>query len=244
MEASAMVLSWGALRAQAPRGEPHPVLVLPGFMGGDGSTLFLRRFLDSLGYTSMGWLQGQNTGRLELLEGAMRRFYRAHQSYGEKISLIGQSLGGVFARKIAQQFPDATRCVITLGSPFAAQSEDVAHPVVSQLFEAMSGSTVEELRNRQEAFEAAEPLPLPTTAVYSQRDGVVDWQACVETATALSESVEVRGSHTGMAMAPDVLHVVADRLAQDPRNWQPFDRQVGCRRWYYPKPKSANAGQK
>lgn len=234
LEASMLAASWQALRFSAPKGDAHPVMVLPGFMGGDGSTLFLRRFLDGLGYITLPWLQGQNIGRMELLEGAMRRFYRAHQSYGSKISLIGQSLGGVFARKIAQQFPDATRCVITLGSPFAAMSEEVAHPIVSQLFETMSGSTVEELRSRQEALQAAEPLPMPTTAIFSRRDGVVDWRACIEAPSSLSENVEVRGSHTGMAMAPDVLHIVADRLAQDPSCWQPFDRRQGCRSWYYP----------
>ncbi len=238
VEASMLMVSWGSLRRLAPQGDAHPVLVLPGFMGGDGSTLLLRRYLDSLGYSSLPWLQGQNIGRLELLEGVMRRFYRAHQSYGTQISLIGQSLGGVFARKIAQQFPDAVRCVITLGSPFNSQSDEVANPAVARLFESVSGSTVEEMRQQSEAFEASEPIEVPSTAIYSRTDGVVDWRACIEPATEISENVEVRGSHSGMAVAPDVLHVIADRLAQNPQAWQPFNRSKACRSLYYPTPKN------
>ena len=240
MEASLLALSWVPLRSNAPRGDDHPVMVLPGFLGGDGSTMALRRFLDSLGYTSLPWLQGQNLGRLELLEGAMRRFYRAHQASGVKVSLIGQSLGGVFARKIAQTFPEAVRCVITLGSPFAAQDDDVAHPIVSSLFESLSGGSVEDLRAQAEAYDVSAPLSMPTTAVYSRRDGVVDWRACIGAESVLSENVEVMGSHSGMAISPDVLHVVADRLAQRPEDWQPFDRSQGCRALIYPKPKANN----
>ncbi len=235
-EVSTMAMSWQMLRISAPRGDAHPVMVLPGFMGGDGSTAFLRRFLDGLGYVTLPWLQGQNVGRLDLLEGAMRRFYRAHQSYGVKISLIGQSLGGVFARRIAQEFPDAVRSVITLGSPYAADSDNVAHPLVTRLFKSMSGSSVHDLREMPEAFVAAHELPMPTTSIYSKRDGVVDWRACIEAVGPTRENVEVRGSHTGMAMAPEVLHVIADRLAQDPARWQPFDRKSGCRAFLYPSP--------
>ena len=230
--------SWPLLVQQAARGDGHPVMVLPGFLGGDDSTLILRRFLTGLGYVSLPWLHGRNTGNPALLDGAILRFYRAHQASGEKISLIGQSLGGIYARQIARKFPQAVRSVITLGSPFAARDDaHTANPMVTRLFESLSGHTAEEMRRRMGAHDDPRaPLGLPSTAIYSRSDGVAYWRACVDRESALSENVEVRASHTGMAMNPDVLHVVADRLAQEPGDWQRFDRSLGCRPWVYPEP--------
>ena len=239
METALLGVTWSALRANAPRGDGHPVMVLPGFMGGDESTLLLRRFLTTLGYKVLPWLQGRNLGRPELLEGAMRRFYRAWQAYETPISLIGQSLGGVFSREIARQFPDATRCVITLGSPFAATEHGNTNPFVARLFEEMSGLSVEEMRARFGQGDPRAPLSMPSSAVYSKRDGVVAWDTCIERDSERSESIEVQGSHSGMAVSPDVLHVVADRLAEHPTTWRKFDRKRGLRCLVYPTPTSA-----
>ena len=237
-EVSRLGYSWPFLLRQAPRGDGHPVLVLPGFLGGDDSTLILRRFLTRLGYMALPWLHGRNTGNPRLLEGVIRRFYRLHHVSGAKISLVGQSLGGIYAREIAREFPGATRCVITLGSPFAAEDDEhAAIPMVRQLFEAMSGHSAKQMRERlSDHGDPRAPLGVPSTAVYSKTDGVAAWSACVNRESALGENVEVRASHVGMAMNPDVLHVVADRLAQNPADWQRFDRYSGCRRWVYPEP--------
>ncbi len=233
--------SWPLLLQQAQRGDGHPVMVLPGFLAGDDSTLILRRFLTRLGYVVLPWLHGRNTGKPHLFDGAMRRFYRAHHASGEKVSLVGQSLGGIYAREIAREFPDAVRCVITLGSPFAAEDDEhTAIPLVRQLFELLSEHTAEEMRQRMgDHDDPRAPLGLPSTAVYSRTDGVVAWRACVDREGDLTENVEVRASHVGMAMNPDVLLVVADRLAQVPGDWQRFDRHAGCRRWIYPNPRKA-----
>lgn len=239
LEATLLGATWNILRANAPRGDAHPVMVLPGFMGGDESTLLLRRFLTSLGYKVLPWLQGRNLGRPELLEGAMRRFYRAWQAYETPISLVGQSLGGVFSREIARKFPEATRCVITLGSPFAATEHGNTNAMIGRLFEEMSGLSVEEMRARFGQGDPRAPLPMPSTAVYSKRDGVVAWDTCIERDSALAESIEVQGSHSGMAVSPDVLHVVADRLAENPASWRKFDRKRGMRCLVYPTPTSA-----
>lgn len=230
---------WNMLVQSARRGDGHPVMVLPGFAAGDESTLLIRRFLSRLGYVSLPWLQGQNTGEPELLVGLIRRFYRAQHAYGDKISIVGQSLGGVYAREIARELPDAVRCVVTLGSPFAAEDEDSTNPMVQRMFESMSGQTVEDMRRRQRGGpDPRTPLAMPSTAIYSRQDGVAAWHACVQHATEISENVEVVASHSGMAMNPDVLHVVADRLAQDPAHWAKFDLRQGCRPWIYPKPAS------
>lgn len=236
-EVTRLGYSWPLLLHEARRGDGHPVMVLPGFLGGDDSTLILRRFLTRLGYVSLPWLHGRNTGNPHLLEGAIRRFYRAHHASGAKISLVGQSLGGIYAREIAGEFPDAVRCVITLGSPFAAgDDENTASPIVQRLFESMSGHSAQEMRARMRRRDPGAPLEMPSTSIYSRSDGVAAWRACLQGDSDLAENVEVRASHTGMAMNPDVLQVVADRLAQDPEQWQKFDRNSGCRRWIYPEP--------
>ena len=241
LEISRLGFSWPLLLQKAARGDGHPVMVLPGFLGGDDSTLILRRFLTRLGYVSLPWLHGRNTGNPDLLDGAILRFYRAHHASGEKISLIGQSLGGIYAREIARKFPDAVRCVITLGSPFAAQDDaHTAIPMVTRLFESLSGHTAEEMRQRmRDHDDPRAPLGMPSTAIYSRTDGVAYWRACMDRESELAENVEVRASHTGMAMNPDILHVIADRLAQDPDDWHRFDRSFGCRPWVYPEPFSA-----
>jgi pimeloyl-ACP methyl ester carboxylesterase len=235
VEMSRLALSWPALLAAAPRGDGHPVMVLPGFTAGDDSMLMLRRLLTQLDYKALPWLQGTNVGHPRLLEGAMRRFYRLHHAFDTKISLVGQSLGGVFAREIAREFPDAVRCVITLGSPFAGGDDSPTNPMMEKLFERMSGLTIDELRAQRPMVMNTDPLPMPTTALYSKEDGVVAWSACVEEEDDHSENIRVIGSHSGMAMNPDVVRVVADRLAQDPNNWQKFDYSRGCNRWIYPR---------
>ncbi len=126
--------------------------------------------------------------------------------------------------------------MITLGSPYHATGGGSTNPVVESLFERMSGLTVDEMRARLPEAAAHQHLPMPATSVFSKADGVVHWRACIEQETALSENVRVWGSHTGMAMNPDVLRVVADRLAQDPECWQKFNRSSLCRKLVYPKP--------
>lgn len=207
-------------------------------MGGDDSTLILRRFLTRLGYVALPWLHGRNIGNPHQFDGALMRFYRTHHKYGEKISLVGQSLGGIYAREIARHFPDAVRCVITLGSPFAGgDDEHTAVPVVRWLFELVSGHSTNELRRRMRSRDDPRaPLGVPSTAIYSRTDGVAAWLSCVDRESELAENIEVRASHTGMAMNSDVLHVIADRLAQAPGNWHRFDRAKGCRAWVYPEP--------
>ena len=240
-EASRLGFSWPLLIREAPLGDGHPVMVLPGFLGGDDSTLILRRFLTRLGYVTLPWLHGRNIGNPRQFDGALMRFYRAHHASGERISVIGQSLGGIYARQIARHFPDAVRCVITLGSPFAGEDDnETAAPMVRRMFEALSGHTAAEMRERmRDHDDPRAPLGMPSTAIYSRTDGVARWTACVDREGELAENVEVRCSHTGMAMNPDVLHVVADRLAQRPGAWEPFDRTQGCRAWVYPEPSSA-----
>ena len=230
LEVTALSMTWPALYASASKGNGQPVIVLPGFLGADDSTLALRRFLTRLGYHAQPWLLSRNLGHPELIQKFGRRLYRLHKVYGKPITLIGQSLGGVFSHELAREFPEAVRSVITLGSPFAAQTRDDTNPMVARMFESLSGLSVEEMRELASQERESGALPQPSTAIYSKTDGVVKWQACVSESNERAENIEIVGSHTGMAMHPAVLHIVADRLQQDPDNWQKYTINHPCAR--------------
>src|SRR5271167_789775 len=113
--ALAMRPLWGA----AARGDGHPVLVLPGLAAGDASTALMRRFLRSRGYATSGWGQGLNLGLREgVLDRAHDRLCKLWIEHGRSVSLVGWSLGGLYARELAKRSPEIVRLVITLGSPF------------------------------------------------------------------------------------------------------------------------------
>lgn len=248
LEMTSLMYAWPLL-AGAPRGDGQPVMVLPGFMGGDESTVILRRYLARLGYRPVAWGLGQNSGSLEIQERLFHRFQTVADEYDRRVSLIGQSLGGVYARELARQFPELVRQVVTLGSPFASQGPESTNALVARLFQYLSGMSHDEMRDQMLDF-AAEPPPVPSTAIYSKADGVVHWSACLEYEGYQAENIEVLGSHTGMAMNPLVFHVLADRLAQPEGAWRPFRRAPGCAGLLFPTPErtisraEANGGSK
>ena len=233
LEMSSLAYTWPLL-ASSPRGDGHTVLALPGFTAGDQSTLLLRRMLRRLNYDALPWELGQNTGSVELQQQLRGRFEEVLAGSAGKVSIVGQSLGGVFARILAHEFPDRVRQVITLGSPFASSGPDNVNSLVSRLFQNLSGMSENEMRDQMLEFPAAAP-PVPSTAIYSRSDGVVHWTTCLEYEGDQAENVEVVGSHSGMAFNPLVLSVIADRLAQREGGWQPFKRH-GCRALLYPEP--------
>ncbi len=190
----------------APRGDGHPVLVLPGYGGADGSTAVIRHYLSAQGFRSQPWGLGRNAG--SAMSGLRRRLAeRLHdvwrQADGRAVSLVGWSMGGVYARILARDYPDRVRQVITLGSPLGPVA---ANP---------SGT-----------------LGMPATAVYSRSDGIVPWQIARLGQGERSENVEVYGSHIGLGFNAAALYLLADRLAQPEDRWEPF-RRSGWKRWVY-----------
>ncbi len=232
-EFGASLLAFPLLK-NVPGGDGHPVMVLPGLMAGDALTLFLRKFLQGSGYTACAWEQGLNRGpRDGVLEACIARVKELSDKYGQKVSLIGWSLGGIFAREIAKALPNDVRSVITLGSPFAG------HPKANnvwRLYQAVSGKPASD---DVQMTEIRKPPPVPTTSIFSRSDGIVSWQCCVEQETEQSENIEVHGSHTGLVVNPTVLHAIADRLAQPEGQWQRFDQHghQGIKKFIYPDPK-------
>jgi len=214
----------------APKGDGHPVLVFPGLIAPDMSTLPLRRFLKGRGYVAVPWQQGINLGPREgVIESCLGRVRDLYEAHGRKVSLIGWSLGGLYAREVAKVYPDAVRQVITLGTPFTG------HPKATnawRLYEFVTGHKIG-------AAELHEPLrtppPVPTTSIFSRTDGVVAWQCSLEKEGPLTDNIEVEASHLGMGLNPMTFFAIADRLAQPEDAWQPFER-AGFPRMLYRNP--------
>lgn len=207
------------LLRRVPHGDGHPVLVFPGFTAGDVSTLALRQFLHGLGYRVHGWRLGPNRGpSSEILSGMQARFEELTERHQQKLSLIGWSLGGIYAREIARAFPRHVRQVITLASPF---KDPMANNVSFLASAAAAGLDAEPALLEQ----LRRPLRVPTTAIYTRTDGIVNWRSCVEKEGPLSENVEVWSSHCGLGHHPTTFRVIADRLAQEEGAWTPFDPQ-------------------
>lgn len=205
----------------APSGDGHPVLVFPGLAAGDVTTLVIRRFLKDLGYAAYAWEQGLNFGpRPGVLETCMERIRQLRAEHGRKVSLVGWSLGGVYARELAKLMPDDVRLVISLGTPFTGSPKATNAWRVYQL---VSGE--KEIDAERYASLRATPQ-VPTTSIYSRTDGVVAWQCSVEQESASSENIEVHASHVGMGLNPTALYAIADRLAQPEGAWLRFDREA------------------
>ncbi len=235
LEGRAPVELWASLLSlpilkNAPRGDGQAVLVFPGLAAHDITTVPLRLFLSRLGYVPYGWEQGFNAGpRHGVLAGCRERIEEIYERHGRKVSLIGWSLGGLYAREMGKLEPGMVRQVITMGSPFAG------HPHAThawRVFEGLSGhsSTDQNLLDR-----LREAPPVPTTSIYSKSDGVVAWQCSIQTPGKQTENIEVLASHLGLGFNPMSLYVIADRLAQKEGKWKSFSRR-GLRGVFFPTP--------
>jgi pimeloyl-ACP methyl ester carboxylesterase len=218
----------------APLGDGHPIFVLPGLAAGDASTVILRRFLRSRGFSPRGWGQGVNLGlRDGVLERAHDTLQELWAEHGRAVSIVGWSLGGLYARELAKQSPDMVRLVITLGSPFTGHPRETN---AWRLYELASG-------HRISSHDFHGPLrippPVPTTSIWSRTDGVVAWQCSVETRRELAENIVVDSSHFGLGAHPACLYAIADRLAQPEGEWRPFHRR-NWRQFIYCDPGKAH----
>lgn len=207
-----------ALLRKVPRGDGHAVLVLPGLLAGDFSTAPLRGFLRDLCYDARGWKLGLNRGPTPALqEKLVERLFHLHRRHGRPVSLVGWSLGGIYARELARAHPEKVRVVVTLGSPFRDIS--ATHAVRLVALRPGGRPVADSLAVRA---HLRQPIPVPATSIYSRNDGIVHWQSCLEEEGPRRENVEVSCSHTGMGFHPEALAVVADRLALPEGAWRPF----------------------
>jgi pimeloyl-ACP methyl ester carboxylesterase len=234
-EMSAFVAASPLLRL-AGRGDRHPVLILPGFTAGDRSTAPLRAVLRSQGYWTHGWQLGMNVGPTDrILEGLHARLAQVFERHGRRVSVIGWSLGGIYARELARGHPEAVRQVITLGSPFRMVDGDrsaasaIADRMARRFSAEWTGLALDEAQRA--------PLQVPSTAIYTRTDGVCRWHTCIDEVTEQHENIEVRGSHSGLGFNPAVVVAVSDRLAQAEGDWRPFSAPIALRP-AFPRPAS------
>ncbi|MBM6405318.1 hypothetical protein JQN72_13820 [Phycicoccus sp. CSK15P-2] len=205
-----------------PRGDGHPVLVIPGFLAGPESTVFLRGHLRRLGHRTHDWRHGRNLGMSSTLADELEELLlELYDRYGRPVSLVGWSAGGIYAREMARALPHYTRQVITLGSPFTG------HPAATRawtMYRLLNRGTFTDDLFHPEALAArAAPLEVPTTSIYSRGDGIVSWRCCVADPAPRTENVEVGATHLGYGHHLETLRVVADRLAQPEGTWAPYD---------------------
>jgi pimeloyl-ACP methyl ester carboxylesterase len=148
------------------------------------------------------------------------RLSQLRSRHGRRVSIIGWSAGGIYARELARAFPDDVRSVITLGSPIRGDHRATHAWRVWRLLNrgpSAAAAVSEATRIRRE-----QPLTVPTTCVYSKSDGIVAWQCCTSLPASRTENIEVHGSHCGYGHSLETLYVIADRLAQPEGRWQPM----------------------
>ncbi len=216
------------LLMQAPQGDGHPVLLLPGFMADEKSLFVLKAFLQRKGYDVHTWGLGRNLGfRSKHASALPQKIRYLHHITGRKVSLVGWSLGGVFSLYGAENTLECVRSVITLGSPVSMDAQGSQSPAaVKALYRLVAhrmGSNAHAMAPRAKALREHRRLAIPTSCLYSLGDGVVPPQeATIDGDPALHENIRVPGSHIGLGFNGIVLSVVADRLAQAEGQWQPF----------------------
>jgi pimeloyl-ACP methyl ester carboxylesterase len=221
-EASSLMLTMPIL-GMAPKGDGHPVMVLPGFATTDSMTLMLRQFLTFMGYKVFPWDLGWNLDQHsagENGEHVAQRIEEIADSTGQNVSLVGWSLGGVIAREAARRKHHGLRQVIALGSPFAGNPRATS---VTMLYELLTGNKASSEKTRRRYEHGHHPLQVPSSAIYSKTDGITAWQNCVSETDDITENIEVHSSHFGFVTNPGVFYAVADRLAMPEGTWRAFD---------------------
>jgi pimeloyl-ACP methyl ester carboxylesterase len=207
-------------------GDGHPVVIFPGLAADQRSLGPLKEFCEGLGYATSDWGRGFNTGPLgdvdAWIDELARHVDELVRPHRRPASLVGWSLGGIYAREVAKKLGRRARQVITIGTPFAGSAEQTN---VKWVFRLVNGSPPV-LDDALMARLRTAP-DIPTTSIYSRSDGVVAWQACIQDGHAPhTENIEVEGSHCGLGWNPDVLAIIADRLRQPRNAWQRHRRSM------------------
>ncbi|MFL0353197.1 alpha/beta hydrolase [Xanthomarina sp. GH4-25] len=233
------LLEWSSIYCFYPfipkriKGNGKPVLLIPPYLGDDFSTSFVRKYLQSLGFTTYKWELGFNMVKAHYIPRLEEKLHDIYQQHQEKVSIVGWSGGGIFAKIIANRHPDQVEQILTIGSPIWGVM-DMKTPVYG-LLEFFRGKS---LKERNERFLAElEPIPnVPVTCIYTKTDGLVPWKHCVEAATSRKniKNIEVFGSHSGMGANVSVLLVTANMLSANIQGKKIRDVGSNIERFLYP----------
>ncbi len=216
--------SWSYRRSfpSTESADPHPVLVIPGLLSDDASTKPLRSVLEKMGHHVYGWEQGRNLAQLSDVESLEQHLVNIFERHQAKVSIIGWSLGGLYARKIAADQLEMTRQIITLGSPY----QDIHAPSWASYTVKFLWRTKEiEIPTAHQGWinGLAAARQVATTSIYSKQDGIVPWSCCIEEVEdELHQNIEVSSSHTSMIANLDVLKICVDRVNSDIADWAPY----------------------
>ena len=221
-EASTLIPASVVLK-RLPPGDGHAVMTLPGFLASGRSMRVVRNYLDTWGYDAHCWELGRNLGVTQdrdveaLLD---RRLREIHRRSGKRVSLVGWSLGGLLARELARRNPDLVRSVITLGSPIGSPRATN----VWRLYESVSGANIDSAAIQERVETLRDHIDgVSMTAVYSKTDAVVAAEIAQLPPGPQVQNIGVPASHFGMGFNPAILYLIADRLRQHPRDWEPFE---------------------
>ncbi len=237
MEFSRVVLEMGStamlgpLLKTLPRGDGHTIMTIPGFMGADGSTAQLRKFLNNRGYHAIPWGLGRNAAevrsqdiddflahRSRTEDAIAARVKREFKASGRKLTLIGWSLGGLYAVALAHRFPQWIRQVITLGTPYGDPRGTALYSVMGSLYE----HEVEEaaLERWVAHTYSGGKLRVPVLALYSESDGIVGAGiAKCQGDPRYVTNVAVLASHVGFPFNPVVFAVIANHMVEPDKRW-------------------------
>lgn len=218
-------------------GESHdPVLLIPGFLAGDGTLTAMSAGLRRRGFRTYRSHIHANVGctlrAVNLLEGRLEAVATRSDS---RVQIVGHSLGGMIARGLAARRPDLVSGIVTMGSPMMAPGAH--HPALSWGVEAlvrlsragipglMSDDCVAGTCARQSFDESRKRLApgVGFTAIYSHHDGIVDWRACIDP---IAVPVKVNASHCGMAVDPRVIDEVGAALRSHASRSYDVGRQI------------------
>ena len=192
---------------RSPRGDGRLTLDLPGWKAPEGSMVPIRSFLRRLGHDARGWGLGVNGGDVEAAgEAFLERLEGLVARAGRPANLVGWSLGGVVARESARRRPDLIHRVVTFGTPAIGGP---THTVGASSYGPEECARIEAL---QAELDRTDPIDVPVTAIFSRNDGVVDWRACVDRFSPRVRHVEVRSTHVGLGIDPDVWRAAAAAL--------------------------------
>ncbi|MGB5702331.1 MAG: alpha/beta hydrolase [Polyangiales bacterium] len=189
----------------------HPVAVFPGFSAGDLSTFALRRHLQGRGFRVHRWRLGLNRGDVPaLVPQVLARTETLFERYGEPVSLVGWSLGGVLAREVARERPEIVQGVVTLGSPVIGGPK---YTRAAGFYKNVLNADLDEIERAVDERNRI-PIEVPLTAIYSKRDKVVQWEACIDNFNAHCNHIEVDASHLSLGFDPKVLRLVGSTVCE------------------------------
>jgi len=209
-------------KSALPRGDGHAVVLFPGLASDRQAMAPLGKLCIDLGYTPLDWGRGLNTGPKGdpdlWLDGLAHDVDTLTSAHRESVSLVGWSLGGIYAREVAKRLGARVRQVVTIGTPFAGPSHATNAGLVYRLLNGSKPALDAGMTNKLRA-----PPAVPTTSIFSRSDGVVAWQTCIQPGgSARTENIEVSGSHCGLGWNAEVFRVLADRLGQRHGAWKRY----------------------